>query len=160
VRTKTVKETADTVFELIFSRYGSAETVYTMSCERTAFSNAIMKAQTKSCGSKFIQQFISASPSDFPPAESRNSNISKTLKTLITDQKEWAKLLPAVCLSYRSTPTVAHGFTSAKLVYDFYPSLPINLTLIIEVNTTPEVDVYLRDLVTRLEMVSDSARFN
>jgi hypothetical protein len=79
---------------------------------------------------------------------------------LIKDQTDWEKLLPAVCLSYCSTPTVAHGFTPAKLVYGFDPPFPINLTLINEVNTTLEVGVYLRDLITRLEIVRDAARLN
>jgi transposase InsO family protein len=126
VRTQTAEETAaDAVFELIFARYGIAETVYTD--KGTAFSNAIMKALTKIVGANLYSS-SSAHPQANSRAESINSNISKTLKTLIKDQKDWAKLLPAVCLSYRSTPTVAHGFTPAKVVYGFDPPLPINLT--------------------------------
>jgi hypothetical protein len=157
VKTQTAEETADAIFEHIFARYGTPETVYTD--KGTAFSNAIMKALTKLIGANLYSS-SSAHPQANSRAESMNYNISKTLKTLIKDQTDWAKLLPAVCLSYRSTPTVAHGFTPAKLVYGFDPPLPINLTLINEVNTTPEVDVYLRDLITRLEIIRDAAKLN
>jgi hypothetical protein len=118
-----------------------------------------MQAMCKLVGAK-TYHCSSLKPTANSRSENMNFQIAKILKATLTEQEDWADMLPSVCLSLRATPSTAHGFSPSYLMYGFDLRLPINMTLINDVNTSTDVDTYLRELIPKLEMARDAARMN
>jgi hypothetical protein len=141
------EEVCNALYEHVICRIGVPVAI--VSDRGSAFMSSLMQAMCKLVGAK-TYHCSSLKPTANSRSENMNFQIAKILKATLTEQEDWAEMLPSVCLSLRATPSTAHGFSSSYLLYGFDLRLPVNMTLINEVNTSADVDSYLREFIPKL----------
>lgn len=156
-KSTTTEEVVSAIYDSVISIFGVPR--IWQSDRGSCFISAVIKAMAKLVGAK-ISYTSSMKPQGNSRVENMHYQLVKSLKTMISEQSEWSKFLASVALSHRSTPTTATGFSPAYLVFGHELSLPIDLTLLNDVNTNADVDQYLRDFLPKLETARDAARHN
>ncbi len=92
-----------------------------------------------------------------------NQMLSTTLRSLIKvgeNHASWSTYVTSVELAYRTTICTSSMHTPFEGLYGVKPLLNFDLRLLNEVNTSADVDVYLRQLVPKLELVRDAIKLN
>lgn len=93
-------------------------------------------------------------------AEAFNSIILKSLRTHLTDQSDWVKYIPAILYSYRASVTTSTGVSPYYCVFGKPMRHGIDVELNTEVNVSPDVDTYLKNLLDRLKVTREVVKQN
>lgn len=149
-----VLEIVDALQDVIIPRYGCP--VKLLTDRHASFSSKLYEAVTKIYGIKQVKT-SSAHAQTNERAEKFMGIMLKALRTLTQNQSEWSKLLPQVALSHRACCTTSHKYSPFELLYSHKMRLPIDTSHIFQEPTTPDVDVYMQDLIQRVQTIRESA---
>jgi len=93
-------------------------------------------------------------------AEAFNSDILKSLRIYCKKESDWSNLIPAISWSYRESTTTSHGFSPFEVLYGKPMRTPIDTSIINDVRTSPNIDVYLQNLIPKIELTREIAKQN
>ena len=150
-------ETAKVLYEQIFCRYGCPLSILTDrgSCFRSSLINALCKIFK-------VKQIFTSSfhPQTNSRAEHFNSVILKSLRIYCTKESDWSNLLPAIAMSHRASTTTSHGFSPFEVLFGTKMRTPIDTSIINDVRTSPNIDIYLQHMLPKIELTREIAKQN
>jgi hypothetical protein len=152
-----VNEVVDALQDVIIPRYGCPVRILTD--RHASFASRLYEAVTKIFKISQVKT-SSLHPETNNRCEQFNSCLLRSLRVLTENQSNWSSLLPAVALSHRATVTTSNGFSPFELMYGQPMRLPIDTSIINDVNTTPDVDAYMRELIEKIQVTREAALSN
>lgn len=149
--------TAQVLYDQVFSRYGCPLSILTDrgSCFRSSLTSALCKLF------KVKQVFTSSHhPQTNSRAENMNSIILKSLRIYCKDQFQWSAFLPAIAWAYRASTTTSHNFSPFEVLFGTKMRAPIDTSILNDVRTSPNIDIYLQHMIPKIEMTREIAKRN
>ena len=148
-------ETAQVLYDQVFSRYGCPLSILTDrgSCFRSSLVTALCKLFR-------VKQIFTSSyhPQTNSRAENMNSIILKSLRIYCKDQTQWSAFLPAIAWAYGASTTTSHKFSPFEILFGTKMRAPIDTSVLNDVRTSPNIDVYLQHMIPKIEMTREIAK--
>lgn len=159
LRTQDAKDTANVLYNEIFTRYGAPRTIVS-----DRGKNFMSKLVGALCEMFEVKKHHTTSyhPQTNATVERANSTLAQTLRAYIEkDQMNWPSLLPSIMMAFRATPcTETTGFSPYELLFGKNMHLPVDTTLIPKPSLGKDAEQYFTDLVAKLKMCKDIAKKN
>jgi len=150
-------ETAQVLYDQVFSRYGCPLSILTDrgSCFRSSLVTALCKLFK-------VKQIFTSSyhPQTNSRAENMNSIILKSLRIYCKDQSQWSTFLPAIAWAYRASATTSHQFSPFEVLFGTKMRAPIDTSILNDVRTSPNIDTYLQYMIPKIELTREIAKQN
>ena len=149
------ESTAEALYSNIFCRFGMP--MYLLSDRGTNYTSKLMTALCKLCK---VEQSFSTSyhHQTCGRAEQFMSSILKTFRLYCTDDSDWSKYIDCVLLSYRALNTTVTHLSPFEVLFSKPMRLPIDTSVLDEIETNPDVDTYVQKLLPRIETTREIAR--
>jgi len=82
------------------------------------------------------------------------------MRIYCTRESDWSNLLPAIAMSHRASTTTSHGFSPFEVLFGTKMRTPIDTSIIIDVRTSPSIDIYLQHMLPKIELTREIAKQN
>lgn len=154
---------AETVIEEIFNnivaRHGLPRGISILTDNGAAFTSRLSAAFCKHFG---IKQLFSTPYHHCTNAraEAIGDVIHKSLRTLVKDQKDWAKHLQATALAYRASATSSIGLSPYEIMFGRKMQLQIDWNLLPDEQTVGTPEAYAEIIRPKLEILNRIAMEN
>ena len=122
-----------------------------------AYTSRLMQALCKLC---HITQSFSTSYHHESAGRAKQfiSTILKTFRLYCSASNNWSSKLDAVLLSYRALKSTITHLSPFEVLFCTQMRLPIDTSVLSEIDTTPDVDTYVRKVVQKVELTREIAK--
>ncbi len=157
MKTQEAEEVAQIIYRDLISTFGAPTTLLT-----DRGSNFTSKLVTALCKLFHISRALTSSyhPQTNSVSELFNKNLLQTFRLYCTNQSDWIHYIPSVLMAYRSAPVKSTGMSPFFVLYGQEMSLPIDTSIINELNVTGNAEDYIRRLLPDLQIARDIASQN
>jgi len=157
LKTCDAQSTANALYSHIFCRYGIP--MYLTSDRGTNYTSKLMDCLCKLC--KIEQCFSTAyHHATAGRAEQFMSTILKTIRLYCKNDSDWSSYVDSVLLSYRALKTTSTHLSPYEVLFARQMRLPIDTTVIKDLDTSPDVDTYLQHILPKIELSRTIAKEN
>ena len=155
MRTCDAQTTAELLFSNIFCRFGTP--TFLVADRGSNYTSQLMQALSKLC---HVEQCFSTAyhHQTCGRAEQFMSTILKTFRLYCESDNAWSTHVDSVLLSYRALKTTVTKLSPYEVLYAKPMKLAIDTSVLKDIETSPDVDTYLRKLLPKLELAREIAR--
>jgi len=89
-----------------------------------------------------------------------NQTLIKSLRLVCNNQTEWADRIPTVLFFYRASVATPLGISPHFALYGRQMNVPIDTTLMTDIETAPAIQRYTAELIPKLKLVQQAVQEN
>ena len=155
MRSCDTQTTAEIIFSNIFCRFGTP--TYIVSDRCTNYTSQLMQALSKLC---HVEHCFSTAyhHQTCGRAEQFMSTILKTFRVYCEHDTDWCTHVDSVLLSYRALKTTVTKLSPYEVLFAKPMKLAIDTSVLNDIETSPDVDTFLNQLIPKIEVAREIAR--
>jgi len=155
MRSCDTQTTAEIIFSNIFCRFGTP--TYIVSDRCTNYTSQLMQALSKLC---HVEHCFSTAyhHQTCGRAEQFMSTILITFRVYCEHDTDWCTHVNSVLLSYRALKTTVTKLSPYEVLFAKPMKLAIDTSVLNHIETSPDVDTFLNQLIPKIEVAGEIAR--
>jgi len=156
-KTTSAEEVAQILYKEIICRYGAIRNLVTDG--GSSFRNKLIAELCKLL--KIKHTFSSPHhPQGVGKCERMNQTLIKSLRLVCNKQTERVDRIPTALFSYRARAATPLGISPYFSLYGSQMNVPIDTTLMTDVETAPDIQRYTAELIPKLKLVQQAVQEN